>query len=119
MSQRCRHSIIPTSFCLAFVIIMTNSLAYGEEGYQLAGSSRRTADVLEAIEFVDENGFRFVAYRVQTETGSSIIISDTLAKTNFKKGDKIPYMEFKMESGESKLLSYSVDYKPEATSGVE
>jgi hypothetical protein len=55
----------------------------------------------------DTSGHRFVSYVVD-RGGVEIVVSDTLAKTTYKVGDTIEYLDQKIEISGTKTLSFSI-----------
>lgn len=67
------------------------------------------ATVIKVYSTTDPTGHRFVAYVVD-RGGGEIVVSDTLAKTSYKVGDTIDYLDQKIEISGTKTLSFSISH---------
>jgi predicted secreted Zn-dependent protease len=65
------------------------------------------ATVIKVYSVTDTSGHRFVSYVVD-RGGVEIVVADTLAKTTYKVGDTIEYLDQKIEISGTKTLSFSI-----------
>jgi len=65
------------------------------------------AVVTKVYSATDPSGHRFVAYAVD-RGGVEVIVSDPLAKTTYKAGDAIQYLDQKIEISGTKTLNFTI-----------
>ena len=65
------------------------------------------ATVLKVYSATDPTGHRFISYVVD-RGGDEIVVSDTLAKSTYKVGDTIEYLDQKIEVSGVKTLNFTI-----------
>ena len=65
------------------------------------------ATVIKVYSATDPSGHRFVSYAVD-RGGVEIVVSDTLAKTTYKVGDTIKYLDQKIDISGTKTLNFMI-----------